>query len=62
MRRLTILKYYAGYLTALVTFVIYMFCMLNYTQMDLLEIIVTYAVFIYVPSVALPFLIAGEDE
>lgn len=60
--RLRILKYYAGYLTAIVTFIVYMFIMWNYTQEDLLEIIVTYAVFLYLPSIAIPFLIAGGDE
>lgn len=62
MKRIQFLKYYAGYMTALATFVIYMFLMWNFTQKGLLEIIITYAVFLYLPSVALPFLIAGEED
>lgn len=62
MNRLLILKYYAGYLTALVTFAAYTFLMFRFTHMDVLEIVVTYAVFLYLPSVGLPFLIAGGND
>lgn len=62
MNRLRFLKCYAGYMTALAVFVIYMFFMWNYTDMDLLKIIVIYAVFLYMPCIAVPFLIMGGNE
>lgn len=61
-KRVTILIHYAGYLTALVTFAVYFFLMWRYTHMDVLKIIVTYGLFLYLPSVYLPFLIVGEGE
>lgn len=61
-KRVKILEHYAGYLTALVVFAVYMFLAWKFTRMDVLEIVVTYAIFLYLPSVALPFLIVGEDD
>ena len=61
-KRVQFLARYAGYLTALVSFAVYMFVMWRFTRMDVLEIVVTYGIFLYLPSVALPFLIVGEEE
>ena len=61
MKRINFLIRYAGYMTAVVTFMIYLFLMWHFTEKDLLEIIVTYAIFLYLPSVGLPFLIAGGE-
>ena len=62
-KRVDFLVRYAGYMTAFVTFTIYLFLMWHFTDKDMLEIIVTYAIFLYLPSVGLPFLIVeGEDD
>lgn len=61
-KRVKILMHYAGYLTALVVFAVYMFVMWRWTKMDVLEIVATYGIFLYLPSIALPYLIVGEGE
>lgn len=60
-KRIEILKYYAGFMTALVAFVIFDLIMLIHTNKDFLEILVLYGMFVYGPAFAIPFLIAGED-
>lgn len=59
-KRIEILMHYAGYMTALVVFAVYMFVMWRFTKMDVLEIVATYGIFLYIPSIALPYLIVGE--
>ena len=60
-KRIEVLKYFAGFMTALVAFVIFDLIMLIHTNKDFLEILVLYGMFVYGPAFAIPFLIAGED-
>lgn len=62
MKRLKILKLYAGIMSAVAVFVIFLQIMWTCTNMDLLEIIVIYGAFLYVPAFFLPFLIIGGEE
>ena len=59
--RIELLKAYAGILTAAAALVIFTALMYGFTNKDLLEILVVYALFIYPPAFAIPYLIAGED-
>lgn len=61
-KRVKLLMHYAGYLTALFTFCVYAAIMWKLTKMDALEIVITYGVFLYYPSVCVPFLIVGGEE
>ena len=60
-KRIEALKYYAGFLSAIIAFAIFTVLMLQFTKKDLLEILVIYGMFIYGPAFAIPFFIAGED-
>ena len=60
-RRIEALKYYAGFLTALIALAIFSALMFRFTNKDLLEILVIYGLFIYGPAFAIPFFSAGED-
>lgn len=62
MKNTTCLKFYASLMTALATFAIFTWLMWTFTQKDLLEIVLVYAAFIYLPSAAIPFLIAEEGD
>lgn len=60
-KRIEVLKYFAGAMTALVAFIVFTTFMLLKTNKDFLEILVIYGMFVYGPAFAIPFLIAGED-
>lgn len=60
--RVEALKNYAGIVTAILTFIGYMAVMWNHTDVDLLEIIVVYLVFIFPLSYMVPLIVAGEDD
>lgn len=62
MRRISVLKCYAGVLTAGWVFIIYMFLMYTYTQKDLLEIIVSFVAFLMIPAFLVPYFIVKEDD
>lgn len=59
--RIELLKAYAGILTAAAALVIFTALMYGFTNKDLLEILVVYALFVYPPAFGVPYLIAGED-
>lgn len=60
-KRIEALKYFAGAMTALVALVVFAALMLVYTRKDVLEILVLYGMFVYLPAFGIPFIIAGED-
>lgn len=60
-KRIEALKYSAGAMTALVALVVFAALMLVYTRKDVLEILVLYGMFVYLPAFGIPFIIAGED-
>ena len=60
-KRIEALKYFAGAMTALVALVVFAALMLVYTRKDVLEILVLYGMFVYLPAFGVPFIIAGED-
>lgn len=60
--RVEALKNYAGIVTAILAFIGYMAVMWNFTDVDLLEIIVVYMVFVFPLSYVVPLIVAGEDD
>ena len=62
MNKETFLKYYAGCVTALLALVVYVFLMFRYTQRDMLEILITYFVFIFFPAFLFPFIITEVND
>lgn len=63
MKNGELLKYYAGIVTAVLAFVIYLPAMFLYTNKDMLEILVVYWCFIFFPAFLIPFILTeGDDE
>lgn len=67
-RKLEILKAYTGTLTSILAGIIWFWLTLNYSHMDVLEIVVAYALFIMLPAYFLPYVLTegtkedAEDE
>lgn len=62
MKRTEMIKDYAGIVTAILTFVVYMTIMWHFTQKDILECLIVYFVFLFPVAFVVPWLIAGEDD
>lgn len=56
------LECYAGLTTSILTLMIYGHITWAHTTMDVLEILVTYGMFLLAPSFYIPYLIGGEDD
>lgn len=62
MKRYEFLKYYAGTITVILTFILYAVLMFRYTDKDMIEILVTYGLFIMFPAFLFPFIITEEKD
>lgn len=61
-RKLEILKAYTGTLTSILVGVIWFWLTLKFTQMDVLEIVTVYAVFLMLPTYFLPYVLTDDTE
>lgn len=59
-RKLEILMTYAGILTAILAGLIWFWLALEFTQKDILEIVVVYVAFIMLPAYLLPYVLIDE--
>ena len=59
-RKLEILMAYAGILTAILAGLIWFWLALEFTQKDILEIVVVYVAFIMLPAYLLPYALIDE--
>lgn len=59
-RKLEILMTYAGILTAILAGLIWFWVALEFTQKDILEIVVVYVAFIMLPAYLLPYVLIDE--
>lgn len=59
-RKLEILMAYAGILTAILAGLIWFWLALEFTQKDILEIVVVYVAFIMLPAYLLPYVLIDE--
>lgn len=61
-RKLEILKAYTGTLTSILVGIIWFWLTLKFSHMDVLEIVIVYALFIMLPAYFLPYLLTEEAE
>lgn len=61
-RKLEILKAYTGTLTSILAGLIWFWLTLEFSHMDVLEIVTVYALFIMLPAYFLPYLLTEETE
>ena len=61
-RKLEILKAYTGTLTSILAGVIWFWLTLKFSHMDVLEIVIVYAVFLMLPAYFLPYVLTDDTE
>lgn len=59
-RKLEMLRTYACILTTILTGIVWFWLALEFTQKDILEIIVVYVAFLMLPSYLLPYVLIDE--
>lgn len=59
-RKLGILMAYAGIITAILAGVVWFWLALEFTQKDILEIVVVYVAFIMLPAYLLPYVLLDD--
>lgn len=59
-RKLEILMTYAGILTAILAGLVWFWLAIEFTQKDILEILVVYVAFIMLPAYLLPYVLIDE--
>lgn len=61
-RKLEILKAYTGTLTSILAGLIWFWLALKYSHMDVLEIVIVYALFIMLPAYFLPYVLTETED
>ena len=62
MKKTEFIKGYAGAVTAVLVFIVYMVAMWKFTNKDMLEILIGYFVFLMIPAFGVPYLLTEDDD